>query len=129
MRVRILALFCFILLQIRQAQSQELQANVTVLSNRIGTSVNKQIFSTLQTALYNFLNGRKWSNVEFNQNEKIQCNFLLNLAGATDNNTYTASLTIQMGRPIYNSAYQSPLVNYMDESVTFKYIQFQDLDF
>ncbi|HEY8733235.1 MAG TPA: DUF4835 family protein, partial [Puia sp.] len=129
MRVRILALICFIFLQIRQVRSQELQANVTVLSNRIGTSVNKQIFSTLQSALYNFLNGRKWSNVAFSQNEKIQCNFLLNLAGVADNNTYSASLTVQLGRPIFNSSYQSPLMNYIDESVTFKYIQYQDLDF
>jgi hypothetical protein len=129
MRVKILILFLYICLQTRTARSQEFQANVTVLSNRIGTSVNKQIFTTLQTSLYNFLNGRKWTNVAFNQNEKIQCNFLLNLAGSTDNNTYTASLTIQMGRPIFNSSYQSPLMNYMDESVTFKYIQFQDMDF
>src|SRR5882757_2742948 len=113
MRAKILILFSFILLQTRVARSQEFQANVTVLSNRVNTSVNKQIFTTLQSALYNFMNGRKWSNVAFNQNEKIQCNFLLNLAGATDNNTYTASLTIQMGRQIYNSAYQSPLMNYM----------------
>ena len=59
MRVKILILFSFICLQSRLARAQELQANVTVLSNRISTSVNKQIFSTLQTALYNFLNGRK----------------------------------------------------------------------
>ena len=90
MRVKILTLFFMNCLQSRLTRAQEFQANVTVLSNRISTSVNKQIFSTLQTSLYNFLNGRKWSNVTFNQNEKIQCNFLLNLSGATDNNTYTA---------------------------------------
>lgn len=129
MRAKILILVAFIFLQISQTHGQEFQANVTVLSNRISTSVNKQIFTTLQSALYNFMNGRKWSNVAFNQNEKIQCNFLLNLAGATDNNTYTASLTVQLGRPVFNSSYQSPLMNYMDESVTFKYIQYQDLDF
>src|SRR5580704_15182838 len=115
MRAKILILFSFVLLCFQAARSQEFQANVTVLSNRISTSVNKQIFSTLQTSLYNFLNGRKWTNVAFNQNEKIQCNFLLNLAGATDNNTYTASLTIQMGRPIFNTSYQRPLMNYIDE--------------
>src|SRR5664279_2148709 len=129
MRAKILILFSFIFLQVKKADCQEFQANVTVLSNRISTSVNKQIFSTLQTSLYNFLNGRKWTNVAFNNNEKIQCNFLLNLAGATDNNTYTAQLTIQTGRPIFNTSYQSPLMNYMDESVTFKYVQYQDLDF
>jgi hypothetical protein len=129
MRSKILILYSFLLLTIQKARCQELQANITVLSNRISTSVDQQIFSTLQSALYNWMNGRKWSNVAFNSNEKIQCNFLLNLAGATDNNTYTASLTVQTGRPIYNTSYQSPLMNYMDESVTFKYIQYQDLDF
>ena len=54
---------------------------------------------------------------------------MLNLSGATDNNTYAAQLTIQTGRTIFNTSYQSPLMNYMDESVTFKYIQYQDLDF
>jgi hypothetical protein len=129
MRAKILILFSFIILQVQKLRCQEFQANVTVLSNRIGTSVDKQIFTTLQSGLYNFMNGRKWTSAAFNSNEKIQCNFLLNLSGAADNNTYTAALTIQMGRPIFNTSYQSPLMNYMDESVTFKYVQFQDLDF
>jgi hypothetical protein len=129
MRIKFLVLYCSILLHIQSVRSQELQANVTVLANRISTSVDRQIFTTLQSALYNFLNGRKWTNVAFNTNEKIQCNFLLNLAAATDNNTYTAQLTVQTGRPIFNSSYQSPLMNYMDESVTFKYVQYQDMDF
>ncbi len=101
MRSKILILFSSVILLVQQARSQEFQANVTVLSNRISTSVNKQIFTTLQSALYNFINGRKWTSVAFSQNEKIKCSFLLNLAGATDNNTYTASLTVQLGRPIY----------------------------
>ena len=65
----------------------------------------------------------------FAQNEKIQCNFLVNMAGATDNNTYTCQLTIQSARPVYNTSYQSALINYLDESVTFKYIQYQTMDF
>ncbi len=129
MLTRILILFSFLTLLQTSARSQELQANITVIANRIPSSVDKQIFTNLQTALYNWLNGRKWTNVVFNSNEKIQCNFLLNLISASDNNTYTASLTVQTGRPIYNTSYQSPLMNFMDESVTFKYIQFQDLDF
>lgn len=129
MRLRALIIFSSIVLFLQEARCQEFQANVQVLSNRISTSVDKQIFTTLQSALYNFINGRKWTNVAFNQNEKIQCSFLLNLAGATDNNTYQGSLTVQLARPIYNTGYSSPLMNYMDESVAFKYIQYQDMDF
>ena len=129
MRAKILILFSFLILFLQQARAQEFQASVTVLSNRISTSVDKQIFTTLQNALYNWINGRKWTNVAFNNNEKIQCSFLLNLSNATDNNTYAAQLTIQTARSIYNTSYQSPLMNYMDESVVFKYIQYQEMDF
>jgi hypothetical protein len=112
-----------------EARGQELQANITVLSNRVNSSVDKRIFQTLQTALYDFLNNRKWTTETFTTAERIPCNFLLNLSGAQDNNTFSASLTIQAGRPIFNSSYQSPLINFMDESVSFKYVQFQSLDF
>src|SRR6266700_974825 len=61
--------------------------------------------------------------------EKIQCNFLLNLQSAEDDNTYKASLTVQAGRPVYNTTYQSQLVNFQDVDVTFKYIEYQPVEF
>jgi hypothetical protein len=106
-----------------------LQAGITILSNRISTTIDHKIFQTLQSALNDFLNNRRWTNENFQPNEKIVCNFLLNLSGSLDNNTFQGSLTVQAARPVFNSSYQSPLVNYLDQSVTFRYIQFQPLDF
>jgi hypothetical protein len=110
-------------------QAQELQANITVLANRIPSSIDHKVFQTLQSSLHDFLNTRKWSNENFQLNEKILCNFLVNISAAGDNNTYTASLTVQAGRQIYNSSYQSPLINYNDESFSFRYVEYQPLDF
>jgi hypothetical protein len=110
-------------------QAQELQANITVLANRIPSSIDHKVFQTLQSSLHDFLNTRKWSNENFQTNEKILCNFLVNISAAGDNNTYTASLTVQAGRQIYNSSYQSPLINYNDESFSFRYVEYQPLDF
>ncbi len=109
--------------------AQELQAKVTVLSQQIGTNVNKNAFTTLQTQLTNLLNNRKWTGDVFQAQEKIQCNFLLNLQSAGDDNTYKASLTVQAGRPVYNTTYQSQLVNFQDVDVTFKYIEYQPVEF
>src|SRR5436853_2403246 len=81
-------------------KAQELQAKVTVLSQQIGTNVNKNIFTTLQTQLTNLINNRKWTGDVFQPQEKIQCNFLLNLQSVVDDNTYKASLTIQATRPV-----------------------------
>src|SRR5438552_3414107 len=111
------------------SKAQELQAKVTVLSQQIGTNVNKNIFTTLQTQLTNLINNRKWTGDVFQPQEKIQCNFLLNLQSVVDDNTYKASLTIQAARPIYNSTYQSQLVNFQDADVTFKYIEYQPVEF
>ncbi|HEY4209684.1 MAG TPA: DUF4835 family protein [Puia sp.] len=109
--------------------AQELDAKVTVLATRVPSSVDHKIFQTLQGAIFNFLNNRKWSNESFQANEKISCNFLINISSAGDNNTYQANLTVQAGRPVFNSSYQSPLINYNDESFTFRYVEYQPLDF
>ncbi|HEX4849643.1 MAG TPA: DUF4835 family protein, partial [Puia sp.] len=126
---KIISLTLFLFLFFTESRSQELKANITVLSNRISSQIDHKIFTTLQTALFDFLNNRKWTNENFQANEKIVCNFLLNLSGSLDNNTFQGQLTVQAARPIFNSSYQSPLVNFMDESVTFRYIQYQPLDF
>lgn len=109
--------------------SQELNAKVTVISGQIKSTVDKKVFQTLQTALANFLNSRKWTQDTYQQQEKIVCNFLLNLTKEVEPNVFGAVLTIQAGRPIYNSSYMSPIVNFQDNDVTFKYIEFQQLDF
>ncbi len=111
------------------ASAQELNARVSVVTTRVGNNVNRNTFNTLQTALNNFLNNRKWTNLSYGANEKIECNFLLNLEMTNEQNVYNASLTIQAARPVYNSSYLSPLINYQDENVTFKYVEFQPLDF
>jgi hypothetical protein len=110
-------------------RAQELLARVTVNSDRVGSKVDRRIFQTLQTGLVNFLNNRKWTNETYQQNEKIVCNFLLNIATNKDNNVYTASLTIQAARPIYNTSYDSPLINFIDDNLTFRYVEFQNIEF
>ncbi len=111
------------------ARAQELEANITVLARQVPNSVDHKIFQTLQNSIHDFLNNRRWSNEAFQNNEKILCNFLINVTAAGDNNTFTATMTVQAGRPIFNSTYQSPLINYNDESFTFRYVEYQPLDF
>lgn len=118
-----------LLLNVKIVSAQELNARVTVNSSRVGTSVNKNTFQTLQNALTSFLNNRKWTTDNFLLSEKIDCNFLLNLQPTNDANVYSASLTIQAGRPIFNSSYLSPIINFQDVDFTFKYIEFQQLEF
>lgn len=108
---------------------QELQAKVTVMAGRVPNTVDKKIFITLQTQLTNFLNNRKWTKDAFQPNEKIECNFLLNIDRLVETGIYHASLTVQAARPVFNSGYQSPLINFQDADVTFRYVEYQPIEF
>jgi hypothetical protein len=110
-------------------QAQEIQSRLTVVTSRISTRVDKKIFQTLQNQLTNFINNRKWSNEIFQVNEKIQCNFLLNIDQELGNNVYKAKLTVQAARPVYNTTYDSPLINFIDDDITFRYQEFQPIEF
>ena len=109
--------------------AQELQAKITVLSIKVSNKVDKKIFQTLQSSLSNFLNNRRWTNETYQANEKIRCSFLISIDQELNENIYKASLTIQAARPVYNSAYESPLVNFVDNDVAFRYVEFQPIEF
>jgi Domain of unknown function (DUF4835) len=111
------------------AAAQELKANVTVVSNQVGNNVNQNVFRTLQTALNTFINTRKWTSDTYAPNERIECNFLLNLQPSGDLNVYNASLTVQAARPVFNTTYLSPIINFKDDNILFKYVEFQQLEF
>ena len=127
--MRKLNLLFVLLLVAGFASAQELKARVTVLSNRVGPNVSQNVFRTLQTALNNFVNNKKWTTDNISANEKIECNFLLNLEPTNDLNVYNASLTVQAARPVYNTSYLSPIINFQDENIVFKYVEFQQLEF
>ena len=108
---------------------QEIQARLTVMANKISTQVDKKIFQTLQTTLVNFLNNRRWTGDAFQSSEKIQCNFLLSLEQDLGNNIYQGKLTVQAARPVYNTTYESPIINFLDDNVVFRYQEFQPIEF
>ena len=121
----LIALFFFV----NQTNAQELNAKVNVVYSQIGSTVDKKVFQTLQSSLQNFLNKRKWTADNFEGNERIDCNFLLNLQSVVETNVYKATLTVQAARPIYNTSYVSPIINFIDNEVVFRYVEFQPIEF
>ncbi|MFL5788330.1 MAG: DUF4835 family protein [Flavisolibacter sp.] len=112
-----------------KASSQELQAKFTIVSSKVGSQVDKKVFQTLQSSINTFLNNRKWTNNTFQTQEKIKCNFLLNIDEYSGNNVFKSTLTLQAARPIYNSTYESPIINFQDPDFEFKYVEFQPIEF
>lgn len=107
------------------AFSQELNCVISVNSQKVGQT-NKQIFTTLEKSLTEFMNSKKWSSKKFKPEERINCNFLITV-NSYENNNFTATLQVQSSRPVYNSSYVSPTLNINDKQFSFTYQEFQPL--
>jgi len=109
-----------------QVSAQELNCTVTINADQLQNS-NNQVFSTLETAVSEYLNNTKWTNKNYKAQEKIKCAITLNILGQPSSNQFSGNIQIQVSRPIFNSTYQSPILNFKDDNLSFTYNEFQQL--
>ncbi len=105
--------------------SQELNCLVNINYEQVAGS-NRQVFTTLQTALTEFINQTKWTNRVVQTEEKVDCAMNI-IITSRDNNNFTATLQVQSSRPVYGSSYATPLLNLRDNDFTFRYNEFDPL--
>jgi len=110
------------------AAAQDLNARVQVVSPKVQTT-NKRIFQALETAMKDFLNGRKWCADPILPQERIDCNFILNITNWDGSSNFSGELQVQSSRPVYNSTYTSTLINILDKDVDFTYTEGQIIDY
>lgn len=129
MHVRLFVIMLLFIAIPHVAVSQELQAKVTINHSQIqGTDAS--VFDNLQQTIEQFLNDRQWTNMQFQKNERINCNFNVTISQCDKStNTFTCSALIQANRPVFNSAYTSTLYNNKDNDFNFEFAQFDQLDF
>lgn len=108
--------------------AQELRCNVQVITNQI-QGTNKQKFTTLQRAVYEFINGRNWTNNVFNSQERIEANIMINLTEEISSDEFRGTIQIQSRRPVFNSSYNTVLFNYLDNNLHFRYVEHETLEF
>jgi hypothetical protein len=108
--------------------AQDLNARIQVVSPKI-QSTNKRIFQTLETAMKDFLNGRKWSADNILPQERIDCNFVLNITSWDGSSNFSGELQVQSSRPVYNSSYTTTLININDKDIDFTYTEGQNIDY
>lgn len=118
-----------ILIFTNEIRAQELQARVTLNYSQIqGTDAS--VFEDLKQTLTQFINDRQWTNLQFQKNERIPCNFNITVTKYDNSsNLFTCKATIQANRPVYNSTYTSTIYNNTDNDFNFNYAQFDQLQF
>lgn len=109
--------------------AQELQAKITINHAQI-SGTEKGVFDNLQQTLHQFVNNRQWTHLQFQKNERIICNFNITVTKYDrDQNLFTCKALIQANRPIFNSAYTSTLYNNVDDNFTFRFAEYDQLEF
>jgi hypothetical protein len=109
-------------------QSQELEGRVQVNYSQIQGS-NKEIFEEMQKALFEFVSNRNWTNNVFKAEERIECNFLLTISKQLAVDEFQGTLQVISNRSVYNSGYDSPMLNILDKNIQFRYAEGQTLEF
>lgn len=111
-----------------QLKAQELKCNIQINSQQIQTS-NRTLFQTMQTAIYEFMNNTPWTSHVYAFDERIECNVMLTLKEQIGSDEYKGTLQVQARRPVYNSSYNTTTLNFLDENLHFKYLEYDKLEF
>lgn len=107
--------------------AQELNCNLTINSDQIQGS-NKSVFNTLQKSASEFINNRRWTELSYAQQERIDCNMNI-IVKKVEGDVFTAEIQIQSRRPVFNSSYNTTLFNFRDNDFVFNYKEFEVLEF
>jgi hypothetical protein len=121
-------LLVLLILTVSGALAQEFNCKVQINTQQV-QGFDRSVVSDLKTAMTEFINNRKWSDYHFAPEEKIECTLLFTVTRIANNEDFTGTFSIILQRPVFNSNYNSPLLNMMDKNIRFKYQPSQAMNF
>ncbi|GAB6279251.1 MAG: hypothetical protein STSR0006_12560 [Lentimicrobium sp.] len=110
------------------AIGQELDCQISVSTRQV-EGTDRQIYNTMQTALFEFMNNKRWTNYQFKLEERIECTILIQISDRISTDEFKGSMNVMLRRPVYKSSYNSIMLNHIDKDIQFNYVEFESLDF
>ena len=91
------------------ATAQELNCRVQVIAPQIA-NIEASIFESLEENIQEFMNGRRWTNDDFQFEERIECTMQITISEAPSPTSFRGNIQVQSSRPVYNSDYNSAML-------------------
>lgn len=107
---------------------QEFMCQVSVNAAQVEGS-EKKVFQTLQTAVYEFINNRKWTNYVYRPEERIECSMLITITERVSSDQFKGRINVVLQRPVYKTSYNTNLLNLVDKDFDFKYVELEPLEY
>ena len=108
--------FIFLILLCAYSYAQEINCTVSINSDQIEGS-NKQVYTTLKTAIEEYMNQNRWTNS------------MMIIVKSVADNMYTCEMTLQSRRPVFGTTYTTPLLNFKDNNFNFTYQEFDRIEY
>ncbi|HHP7241723.1 MAG TPA: DUF4835 family protein [Cyclobacteriaceae bacterium] len=108
--------------------AQELNCRVNVNAEQVQVT-ERGVFKDMETAFTRFMNNRKWTEDEFEKEERIKCGMIINITDQPSIGSWVATVQILSARPVYNSNYETVLFNFADRDWSFDYVESQPLEY
>lgn len=123
-----LALLLLLLLHVSSAQAQEFNCKVQVIAPQI-QSTPKRIWQSMETAITQMMNTRRFTNLNYTQQERIDVNFLLTISEQPSADRFKGTLQVTYSRPAFNSDYLSPVFDILDNNIEFQFLENTQIEF
>lgn len=125
--MRKLLLYSALLLTVL-VQAQELNMTVNLNTAQV-EGTNQQMFETLKQSITDFYNSTRWTDMTVAEGERIECSMFIIVKSVTTENLFSCEMQVQSRRPIYNTNYSSPLINFKDNDFNFVYQEYDRIEF
>lgn len=121
-------LILFMFTMVLNGQSQELDCSVRINSRQVEGS-DKQVFTNMQKAIQEFMNNTKWTNYNFQIEERIECTFLFTINERIASDEFSGKLNVVVSRPVFGTSYNTSLLNWEDKAIHFYFIEDQPIEY
>jgi len=123
--MRILLIFLLTILSFG-INAQEFRCMVQVAAPSV-QGTNRGVFETMQKSIIEFMNNQRWTEHKYKTEERIECNILINIREMVGSDEFKGTIQIQARRPVFNSSYSTTTFNYLDQTLSFRYVEFEPL--
>jgi hypothetical protein len=118
-----------LVLCINATKAQELNCQVDVTTQLQGADAVRIFTTTMKKQVYDFMNNYRFTTDKFEQNERIDCQVIINVTTDLGSGAYQGTISLSSRRPVFKAGYNSTLFDYIDKSFSFSYTEGQPMDF
>lgn len=107
--------------------AQELNCDVVINTDKL-SSANTRTFDALEKSVRDFMNTTSFTGEKYTNDQKVACYVTLQINDYT-NNMVSATLIVGSSRIVYGSTYQSPLLLFKEDAISFRYIEYEPIEY